>query len=385
MTPQSAIYLDYQATTPTDPRVVESMIPYYYQLFGNPSSSENSFGWKANDAIEEARRETANLIGADTDEIIFTSGATEANNLAILGLAKSCAGTRQRIFVSAIEHKSVLAPARRLLQDGFKSEVIPVNSFGEIDTAWLEKSLNKQTLLVSVMAANNEVGTLQNLQKIAEICHSSGALFHVDASQAFPSLAINVFDVDIDLLSLSGHKIYGPKGIGALYIKRELHNFISPLLFGGEQENAIRPGTVPTPLCVGLGKASSIMVEQWEADRSHNSNLSKILLDLLSSRIRGIELIGPPVRNRHCGNLNLLFPGVDAGEIIAKTQPLLGISSGSACTSGMTEPSHVLTALGLSGDQNRSCLRISTGRMTTKNEITIAAELLCSAYKALKG
>ena len=372
------IYLDYQATTPLDPRIAEAMIPFYNQAFGNPHSLAHSYGWQANQAVEDARIEVADLISADPDEVVFTSGATEANNLAIIGLAKGCDKKRNKILVSSIEHKSVLAPVRHLANEGFIFELIPVDIYGKIDLNWLKDNIDEKTLLVSVMAVNNEIGTIQDLSTVSSICYTVGALLHVDAAQAFPSISIDTYDQHIDFLSLSGHKIYGPKGIGALYIRRENQQFIQPLLWGGEQQAGLRPGTLPTPLCVGFGKAATLIMSEGEQDNKRIKLLGAQLLQLLSARIKELELIGPPLERRHSGNLCLYFPGIDADEFIGRIQPGLAISSGSACTSGITELSHVLTSIGLSDKKNKSCLRISIGRITTAEEIERAALILSS-------
>ncbi len=384
MKKNTSTYLDYQATTPLDSRVSDSMIPYYSQVFGNPHSSGHSFGWEANRAIENARLDVADLLSAGPDEIIFTSGATEANNLAILGLAHGCDRKRHKIFVSAIEHKSVLAPARHLANEGFLVELIPVDNQGGIDLNWLQDNIDEKTLLVSVMAVNNEIGTIQEISTITSICHSVGALVHIDATQAFPTMTIDTFEQDIDLLSLSAHKIYGPKGIGALYIRREYQNLIQPILWGGEQESGLRSGTLPTPLCVGFGKAASLILSDSEKDKKCIKELKIELFQKLSHQIEGLELIGPPLKNRHIGNLCLYFPGISADELIGLIQPKLAVSSGSACTSGITETSHVLSAIGLSATKSNSCLRISLGRMTTLEEIEIAAKVLISEYAKIK-
>lgn len=379
-----SIYLDYQATTPLDTRVAKWIFPYYFKVFGNPSSAEHSFGWQANDAVNIARQEVADLICADSDEIIFTSGATEANNLALFGLAKGADRRRHKILVSSIEHKSILAPAKQLENHGYKLELIPVDDTGRIEICWLKDNIDEKTFLVSIMAINNEIGTIQDIGAIGEICQSLGVIFHVDAAQAFPTISIDVYQKEIDLLSISGHKIYGPKGIGALYVKRGIQSVMEPIQWGGEQENGLRPGTLPAPLCVGLGKAATLIKEQCHVERQHLAGLRNQLFEELKKSIKEMKAIGPIFEQRHVGNLNVYLPNVNAQELIGTLQPQLAISTGSACASGFIEPSHVLRAIGLSPDEARSCLRISVGRQTTIEEIIRAVELISQAYRTLK-
>lgn len=384
MTTNFPIYLDYQATTPTDERVVESMKPFYFQEFGNPHSVEHSFGWKAESAIDKAREEVAFLISSDADEIIFTSGATEANNLAILGLAEESDRKRHKVFVSAIEHKSVLAPVQRLRQKGFEVALIPVDEVGLVDVEWLKNNIDSQTMLVSVMAVNNELGTIQDLSIISEICHNCGVLLHFDSAQAFPSVRIDVFALDIDFLSLSAHKIYGPKGVGALYVKRELQSKMTPLIWGGEQEGGLRAGTLPTPLCVGFGKAASLMMQDWNQEKEHLISCRNHFFDALKNEIKDLRLIGPKLEQRHLGNLNILLPGINAEAFIGSLQPHLAISTGSACTSGIIGSSHVLSAIGLSRDESNCCIRMGVGRSTSLDDLNTAARLVVDKYNSLR-
>lgn len=254
-----AVYLDYQATTPADPRVIEAMQPYWSAVYGNPHSADHAFGWKADAAVEAARAEIAGLIGADPDEIVFTSGATEANNLAILGITRGAPPPRRRIVISAIEHKCVIAAARAAAHEGYAVTVVPVGADGIIDVGAISATLDDQVAIVSVMTVNNEIGTIQPIEQIGELCRSRGIIFHTDAAQALSFLEIDVDKFNVDLMSLSAHKIYGPKGIGALYVRRDSKIRPKPIIHGGGQELGLRSGTVPTPLCVGFGEACRII------------------------------------------------------------------------------------------------------------------------------
>ncbi len=372
-----SIYLDYQSTTPLDPSVFARMEPFFSREFGNPHSSEHAAGWAAAKAIDHAAISVAGLIGADPDEIIFCSGATEANNLAILGYARRNP-LRKRILLSSIEHKSVLEAARSLEHLGnYKVELIPVNEYGVIDLEWLANTIDEEVLLVSVMAVNNEIGTIQPIDKIGEIISSCEAVFHCDAAQAPCSMNIDVFDCKIDLLSLSGHKIYGPKGIGSLYIRRALQHKIEPIIYGGGQQNGLRAGTLPVPLCVGLGAAADLLsIEKGRRERNQISEMRDRFIAKVQKLYGCVEVNGPPASLRHSGNANLCFHGYNAQDILASSQPKLLASTGSACTSGITEPSDVLRAIGLSEKAAKSSIRFSLGRFTTDKEIDDAVELL---------
>jgi len=310
---------------------MKDMLPFFGDVFGNPHS-EHGWGWDANAAIERARFQIASNIGADTDEVFFTSGATEANNIAILGLTKSPKAGRTRILVSAIEHKTVLESASSLQGNNLTLEIIPVNYDGEIDIVAFEELMSDDVILVSVMATNNEIGSLQQLKTISAICHSYGAIFHTDASQALCSIDIDVYADEIDVISLSGHKIYGPKGIGALYVRRDIQKDILPLMHGGGQESGIRPGTLPTPLCVGFGKAMSLLEEYKNTEREAIKALRNQFFSKIKQDLPDVQLIGPPLHRRHIGNINILFPGVDAHQLLGVIQPNIAASSGSACT-----------------------------------------------------
>ena len=369
------IYADYQATTPVDPRVFEAMAPYWRESFGNPHSSDHVVGWRSADAVHGAASSVAALIGADPDEIIFTSGATEANNLALQGLARRASANRRRIVVSAIEHKCVLAAARSLQErEGCAVEVIPVDREGFIDLAALEAILDETVLVVSVMAVNNEIGTIQDLPRIAALLKEHEVLFHCDAAQAPCAMDLSDLALHADLISLSGHKMYGPQGIGALYIRREVQAQIEPIIYGGGQQAGLRSGTVPVPLCVGMGTAVDIIrAPHALLERQRVAGQRDAFVNRLQDGILSVPINGPTVHPRHPGNANLRFEGFNAQDILGALQPRVAASTGAACTSGIPEPSHVLRAIGLSTEQAESSIRFSFGRFTTDAEVEEAA------------
>lgn len=378
------IYLDNQASTPVDPRVLAAMIPFFNQKPGNPHSSDHVFGWEGMAAVNNAAQEISGVLAADPDEIVFTSGATEANNLAILGLARRATKNRFRILVSSIEHKCVLAASLATTRFGFRVELIPVSTQGIIDIEALRAMLDENVLLVSVMAVNNEIGSIQPIEEASSLAHQVGAYIHVDAVHA---LSLGTFDIgkfDCDLVSLSAHKIYGPKGIGALFIKRELQSKIEPLIYGGDQQGGLRSGTLPVPLCVGFGHAASLMVSSESVEeRVRIQSLRNALIIGLKALAFENHLNGPSVENRHPGNANILFLDYDARDILASLQPKIAASMGAACTSGITEPSHVLRAMGMSAKDADSSIRFSVGRFTTMSDIDRAIELLKTALENL--
>ena len=381
----NTIYADYQATTPVDPRVLEQMAPYWLSSFGNPHSSDHIVGWRAADAVAQAASSVADLIGADPDEIIFTSGATESNNLALLGLARRAPASRRRVLVSAIEHKCVLASANVLAErEGFKVETIPVDNNGFLDLDFLESAIDDSVLFVSVMAVNNEIGTIQDIAAISGLLAPFGVLFHCDAAQAPAAIDVSAFAEQADLVSLSGHKMYAPQGIGALYIRRDVQPKLEPLFYGGGQQNGLRPGTMPLALCVGMGAAAQLTgsdEHQLELRRvaAMRNRFAKLVIDgELASCING-----PDLHRRHPGNVNLQFEGYNAQDILGTVQPHLAASTGAACTTGIPEPSHVLRAIGLSSAQADSSVRFSFGRFTTDEEISEAHFSLESALDSL--
>lgn len=375
------IYADYQATTPVDPQALAKMAPYWSELFDNPHSSDHVVGWRANTAVEEAASSVAALIGADADEVIFTSGATEANNLALFGLARRA----PRVPVSAIEHKCVLGAARALSErEGFTVEVIPVDGAGVIDFDALEERLDESVLLLSVMAVNNEVGTIQDIPRIAKLLAPYGILFHCDAAQASCAMDVSDLATHADLISLSGHKMYGPQGIGALYLRRDLKESLEPLIYGGGQQEGLRSGTVPMPLCVGMAAAAEIVIsDEAEEERKRVARQRDTFVRLLQDREFSININGIVGERRHPGNANICFDGFQAEDILGVLQPRLAASTGAACASGIPEPSHVLRALGLTTAKSDASIRFSFGRFTSFEDIESAAYLVREALATL--
>jgi cysteine desulfurase len=375
------IYLDYQATTPTDSRVIDAMVDCMKNNFGNPHSRTHAFGWKAEEAVEIARRQVADLINADEKEVFFTSGATESNNIAIKGVARFYGASKNHIITVATEHKCVINSARDLEQEGFEVTFLPVKQNGLIDLEQLEKSIKPTTCLVSVMAVHNEIGVIQPLKEIGTLCRKNGVFFHTDAAQAFGKIPLDVEEMKIDLMSISGHKIYGPKGVGAIYIRRKPRVRIKPIFSGGGQERGIRSGTVPTPLAVGLGLAAEIAKNEMEKDFAHISRLSKKLYDGVMKATH-VYLNGD-LKNRWVGNLNFSFAGIE-GESMIMALKSLAVSSGSACTSSSLEPSYVLHALGLEDDLAHTSIRFGIGRFTTDEEIDFAIDLISQKIDKLR-
>ena len=381
---RASIYLDYQATTPLDPRVADAMAPYWNVKFGNPHSEGHHFGWDARAAVTAARAEVAALIGADDDEIVFTSGATESCNLAIRGVAQAAASDhnrRRKIITVATEHPAVLETVQWLAAHCFETVILPVDGEGLLDLGALHCALDARTLLVSVMAVNNEIGAIQPLAEIAKLCRNAGAFLHTDATQAAGRMQVNVDELGVDLLTLSGHKVYGPKGIGALFVRARQDLRLEPLTTGGAQERGLRPGTVPAPLAVGLGAACRIAAQDWRSDAARMRDLTKRLLACLRGAIPRLSLFGP-VRERIPGSLNVGFPGLSADEVIAAVADRVAISTGSACSSATAEPSKVLLALGLDPDVSATGVRISLGRFTTDNDVREACRVMVQGIGA---
>jgi cysteine desulfurase len=387
------IYLDNQSTTPIDPRVLEAMLPYFTEHFGNPHSESHVYGRNAAAAIEAARADLARLINADPREIVFTSGATEANNLALKGAAhfarahppagrpNGATTARDQIITLATEHKCVLESAAALEREGFAVAYLPVEPNGLVSLDRLAAALSERTLLVSVMAAHNEIGVIQPLAELAALCRAKGVLFHTDAAQAAGKIALDVAAMQIDLMSISGHKMYGPKGVGALYVRRRPRVRLLPLIDGGGQERGLRSGTLPTPLCVGLGHAAALAAAEMEAEAVRLRTLRDRLQKNLMRRVGGLAINGDS-EHRLPGNLNLSFPGLTAPELI-EACPSIAMSTGSACTSATVEPSYVLRALGLSDEVANGSIRLGLGRFTTAAEIDFAVDALAAAATRL--
>ncbi len=376
------IYLDHQATTPVESQVLKEMIPYFEESFGNPHSADHVLGWAAARAVDESAEKIASLIGADRDEIIFTSGATEANNLALMGLARRAAGgKRRRILYSAIEHKCVLATGHVLKdQLGYQVDLLPVDKDGCVMVSALQDTLDEDVLLVSIMAVNNEIGTIQMMEEISRIVNSVGAVLHCDGAQAPCAVDLRSLGGLVHMLSLSAHKMYGPKGIGALFVRRELQDRIEPLIYGGGQQGNLRSGTVPTALCVGMAAAAELL------NREENEVVRRLrdrFIEGLGQLRWPIKLNGPAGSNRHPGNANMQFKGFSASDILSVLQPRIAASTGSACTSGTPEPSYVLRAIGLSEEEAGASIRFSIGRHTTASDIDEAVSLIAQALLKL--
>ena len=380
---QRPIYLDNQATTPVDDRVLAAMLPYFTQQFGNPSSVGHIYGWEAEAAIQQAREILAESIHATPEEIIFTSGATEANNLAIKGVAEAYLDRGRHIVTLQTEHNAVLDPCRYLQLLGFEVTFLPVQSDGLVDLNLLEKTMRSDTILVSVMAANNEIGILQPLDEIGHLCHKHQVLFHTDAAQAIGKIPLDVEAMQIDLMSLTAHKVYAPKGIGALYVRRRNPRVqVAPQMHGGGHERGLRSGTLYPPQIVGFAKAVELAIAEMPAESRRVIELRDRLWQQIS-QLDGIHLNGHPTQ-RLPGNLNISVEGVDGQALLLGLQPTIAVSSGSACTSAKIEPSHVLSALGLTDELAYASIRFGVGRFNTVEEIDRAAEVVIETVRSLR-
>ncbi|CAC9893816.1 unnamed protein product [Aureobasidium pullulans] len=362
------IYLDAQATTPTDPRVLDAMLPFFTGLYGNPHSRTHAYGWETDSAVEQARAHIASLIGADPKEIIFTSGATESNNMSIKGVARffKRGGKKNHIITCQTEHKCVLDSCRHLQDEGFEITYLPVQSDGRVDMNELEAAMRPETMLVSIMTVNNEIGVVQPMEEIGKLCRSKKIFFHTDAAQAVGKIPLDVNKLNIDLMSISGHKIYGPKGIGACYVRRRPRVRLDPIISGGGQERGLRSGTIALPLVIGFGEAARIAKEEMDYDTKRISALSKKLSDGLLA-MEHTTLNGSP-EFHYPGCVNVSFAYVE-GESLLMALKDIALSSGSACTSASLEPSYVLRALGSSDESAHSSIRFGIGRFTTDAEI----------------
>lgn len=378
---QKPIYLDYAATTPIDRRVLDKMLPYMTEMFGNPASNSHAYGWEAEEAVEEARKNIADLINADSKEIVFTSGATESNNLAIKGAAQFYKTKGKHLITVKTEHKAVLDTMRELERQGFEVTYLGVQENGLIDLEELKAAIRPDTILISVMWVNNEIGVIQNIPEIGKICRENKIVFHVDAAQACGKTPVDVETANVDLLSMSAHKIYGPKGIGALYVRRKPRVRLEAQMHGGGHERGFRSGTLPTHQIVGMGEAFRLAKLELEQDTAHALKLRQIFLD----GIKDIEevYINGDLQNRVATNLNVSFNFVE-GESLIMAVKEIAVSSGSACTSASLEPSYVLRALGRNDELAHSSLRITFGRMTTEDEVKFAAELIKSKIGKLR-
>lgn len=385
------IYLDHHATTPVDPRVLDVMLPYFNSHFGNAASRTHVFGWEAEEAVDIARGRIADLIHAQKKEIIFTSGATESNNLALMGIAGAYTAKGRHIITVATEHKSVLDTCEFLGQNGFEITYLPVDKEGFVDLDELKKSITAKTILISIMTANNEIGTIQNISEIGKIAREKNVLFHSDIAQAFGKIPLNMEVANLDLASISGHKIYAPKGIGALFVRRRKPRVtLMPILHGGGHEEGFRSGTLNVPGIVGLGQASKIAFDELELNFRKDWELRRLLY-LELSKLDGVHVNGPEIHQesnrsknwRLPNNLNISFEHVD-GEGLIHALKYIAVSTGSACNSAIPTPSHVLKAIGVSPKLSKASIRFGLGRFNTKEEIQIASDLICKTVRKLR-
>ena len=376
------VYLDNHATTQTDPRVVEAMLPYFNKSFGNPHSGSHYYGWEAADAVELARGQVADSIGASPEEIYFTSGATEANNIALKGATRFYREKKNHIITCVTEHPCILDSAHDLASEGTRVTFLEVGSDGLIDLDNLKDAITDDTLLVSVMTVQNEIGTVQPIAEIGELCHQHEVLLHTDAAQALGKMSLDVKAMNVDLMSITGHKVYGPMGCGALYLTKKPRVKIKPLFSGGGQEKSIRPGTLPAPLCVGFGKTCELAAIEVEGEAKHLRQMRDELLATLNNNLFGVHVNGG-MKQRIPGNLNISVEGVDAESLMAAL-PDLAFSSGSACTSASAKASYVLDAIGLTTDLAESSLRIGLGRFTLQEEVNYAANRLIEEIRNIR-
>lgn len=377
------VYLDYHATTPVDPRVLDAMLPYFTEKFGNAASRQHAYGWQAQEAVDRGRAQVAALINASPGEIVFTSGASESNNLAIKGVACATKERGNHVVTVATEHKSVLDSCARLERDGFAVTRLPVEADGLVDLDRLRAAVTARTVLVSVMAANNEIGVLQPLSEIARIVHEAGALLHSDAAQAFGKIPLDMAETGVDLLSLTAHKCYGPKGTGALYVRRRRPKIaIECQVDGGGHENGLRSGTLNVAGIVGLGTAAEIARQCLPDESARLAALRDRLLDGLRSRMDGVHVNGS-VERRLPHNLHVTFDGIE-GEALLMALGDVAVSTGSACSSGSHKPSHVLEAIGAVGDHGGASIRFGLGRWTSGDEIEFAIDRVSTVVRALR-
>lgn len=383
MSRQRPVYLDHQATTPLDPRVLEAMLPWLTGEFGNAASRQHAFGWAAESAVGAAREEIAAALGVEAREVVFTSGATESNNLAILGVARASRGRGNHVVTSAVEHRAVLDPCGQLAEEGFEATVLASDDAGRVAPEAVAAALTERTVLVSVMAANNEVGTLNPVDEIAALCAARGVPFHTDAAQAFGKVPLHV-GTGVALASLSAHKLYGPKGIGALYVRARPRVPLAPILHGGGHERGLRSGTLNVPGIVGFATAVRLAFGERDAEAVRLASLRDRLDAAIRGALDGVSRNGPPSGpDRLPGNLSLSFAGVDGERLLAGLRDL-AVSSGSACTTASGEPSHVLRALGVPEALAKATLRFGLGRFTTEAEVDFASAAVVAAVRRLR-
>lgn len=378
------VYMDHHATTPVDKRVLEAMLPYFTEIIGNAASIDHEYGVEANRAVEKARQQIAALLNSQPDEIIFTSGATESDNLAILGIAEQHADQGNHLITCVTEHKAVLDPCHYLEQKGFRVTYLPVDQYGLIDPDNVRRAITPQTILISIMAANNEIGTLAPLTEIGRIAREHEVFFHTDATQAVAYIPLDVEAMNIDLLSLSAHKMYGPKGIGALYVrKRRPRVRVSAQMHGGGHERGMRSGTLNVPGIIGLGKAAEIAAKERKAEAKRVGELRDLLWQGLQKNIGDVQLNGHPTL-RLPNNLSVAIPGVESRSLLVQLKHDVSLSTGSACTTAKVEPSHVILALGYSAERAHSSLRFSLGRENVETDISFVAKCLAESAQKLQ-
>jgi cysteine desulfurase len=377
------IYLDYHSTTPVDPRVLDAMLPYFGVRFGNASSRSHEYGWVAEAAVENARTRIANLIHASSKEIIFTSGATESINLALKGIAESYQSRGNHIVTATTEHRAVLDTCRGLERNGYRVTYLPVDTTGKVQPSQVFDAITDETVLVSIMAANNEIGTIAPVAEIGQICRSRGVLFHTDAAQAVGKIPIDTLSMHVDLMSFSAHKMYGPKGVGALYI-RSAHPMIrlSAQIQGGGHERGLRSGTLNVPGIVGMGEAAHIVLQEMEAEARRSARLRDRLVEGITVHLDDVRVNGHPT-DRLANNANIVFSGTRAERLMMEMKDL-AVSSGSACSTGSAEPSHVLRAIGLPEEDILASIRFGLGRFTTEEEIDYAVSRVVRTVKAAR-
>ncbi|HEY5648327.1 MAG TPA: IscS subfamily cysteine desulfurase [Nitrospiria bacterium] len=377
------IYMDHQATTPVDPRVLDEMLPYFSEKFGNAASRNHSFGWEAEQAVDASRKKIAELINADPKEIIFTSGATESDNLALKGVVEMYREKGDHIITTNVEHRAVLDTAKRLEKQGVKVSIVPVRPDGMVDPEAVKKEITDRTILISVMMANNEIGTINPVAEIGRIAKEKGVIFHCDATQGVGKIPVDVNEMGIDLMSFSSHKIYGPKGVGALYVRRRKPRVrLAPMIDGGGHERGMRSGTLPVPLIVGFGKACEICREEMAEEQKRVSELRDRLKEGILNQLEEVYLNGHPTQ-RLSGTLNLSFAYVE-GESILMGLKDIAVSSGSACTSATLEPSYVIRALGVGSDLAHSSIRFGLGRFNTVEEVDFVIKRVVETINKLR-
>ena len=378
------IYMDSHATTPVDPRVLEKMLPFFSDTFGNAGSIDHVYGVTAADAVKMARQQSAHILKANTDEIFFTSGATESDNIAILGVAEQYAEKGDHIISCVTEHKAVLDTCKHLQKTGKNVTFLPVDKVGLIDLEQLESAITEKTVLISIMTANNEIGTIAPIKEIGKIAHKHNVIFHTDAAQAVGHIPIDVDEMNIDLLSFSGHKIYGPKGIGGLYVRRKNPKVkLTPIIFGGGQEKGIRSGTLNVTGIVGLGQALSIAEKEMKPEEKRFRKWTSLMFESFQNVMNGVELNGHPTQ-RLAHNLNVIFPCIESKALMYSLRNDVAISAGSACTTTSVEPSHVLLAIGRSIEQSHTAVRFGLGRFNTENEMNHTIDFTIKAFQSLK-